>query len=354
MSSQPSIALPSVGDTFGACYIGSIIAAILYGVSTLQVVIYYKRYPNDWWVYRYSVTLLWALDTFQVALSTHALYFYLITMFGDLIGDLESDLWSMKLQLTLNNFLAVLYAIRLWKLGRYFHKILPCFVFLAVATSLSNNIVLARAYAESVVFRHYDMQIWPMKCKRTFKTGPGPPGITLDSHTVPNLLSVSIIKKSMYIFFATIEAADLIIVPMMCYYLHKSRRNTMFSTTAARLLRLMRLVLISGLATCVLSLIIIIAYVVWPDSLIFVGFHFILSKSYINSLLAMFNSRSVEQLNNRATERGVKALPAVLQMTPHRSEGNADDTNKAGIPLRHISSFKDKMDLSRGPLDVQV
>ncbi|KAK0445940.1 hypothetical protein EV421DRAFT_2034397 [Armillaria borealis] len=323
MSSQPSIALPSVGDTFGACYIGSIIAAILYGVSTLQVVIYYKRYPNDWWVYRYSVTLLWALDTFQVALSTHALYFYLIAMFGDLIGDLESDLWSMKLQLTLNNFLAVyvqwLYAIRLWKLGRYFHKILPCFVFLAVATSLSTTIYMA-----------YEI------------------------HTVPNLLSVSIIKKSMYIFFATIEAADLIIVPMMCYYLHKSRRNTMFSTTAARLLRLMRLVLISGLATCVLSLIIIIAYVVWPDSLIFVGFHFILSKSYINSLLAMFNSRSVEQLNNRATERGVKALPAVLQMTPHRSEGNADDTNKAGIPLLHISSFKDKMDLSRGPLDVQV
>ncbi len=28
----------------------------LYGISNLQVVIYYKRYPNDQWVYRYSVS----------------------------------------------------------------------------------------------------------------------------------------------------------------------------------------------------------------------------------------------------------------------------------------------------------
>ncbi|KAK0477496.1 hypothetical protein EDD18DRAFT_1337885 [Armillaria luteobubalina] len=102
MSTQPSEAIPSVDTTFGACYIGTIIAAILFGISNLQTVIYYKRYPNDWWVYRYSVAILWILDTLHVALSTHALYFYLITMFGDLIGGLESGLWTMKLQLSLN------------------------------------------------------------------------------------------------------------------------------------------------------------------------------------------------------------------------------------------------------------
>ncbi|KAK0474479.1 hypothetical protein EDD18DRAFT_1470670 [Armillaria luteobubalina] len=143
MSTQPSEAIPSVDTTFGACYIGTIIAAILFGISNLQTVIYYKRYPNDWWVYRYSVAILWILDTLHVALSTHALYFYLITMFGDLIGGLESGLWTMKLQLSLNISLVVyvqwLYAIRLWKLGRYFHKVLPSFVFLAVTASLGNS-----------------------------------------------------------------------------------------------------------------------------------------------------------------------------------------------------------------------
>ncbi|KAK0243655.1 hypothetical protein EDD85DRAFT_944985 [Armillaria nabsnona] len=97
MSSQPLIALPSIGETFGACYIGSLIATILYGISNLQVALYYKRYPNDWWVYQYSIAILWALDALHVAFSTHALYYYMIKMFGNFNG-LDCILWSMKLQ----------------------------------------------------------------------------------------------------------------------------------------------------------------------------------------------------------------------------------------------------------------
>ncbi|KAK0243626.1 hypothetical protein EDD85DRAFT_944952 [Armillaria nabsnona] len=136
MSLQSSIALPSVSTTFGACYIGSVIATILYGILNLQVVIYYKRYPNDWWVYRYSHCfglfihinlsaqftdryIRRVLDTFHVAFTTHALYFYLVTMFGNFLSALETDLWSMKLQLSLSNFIVVyvqwIYAIQLWK-----------------------------------------------------------------------------------------------------------------------------------------------------------------------------------------------------------------------------------------------
>ncbi|PBK84125.1 hypothetical protein ARMGADRAFT_1067433 [Armillaria gallica] len=86
MSSQPSTVTPSLGDTIGALYIGATIAAILFGITNLQTVIYYKKYPHDWWLFRYSVALLWVLDALHVALSTHALYVYLIDMFGDLAG----------------------------------------------------------------------------------------------------------------------------------------------------------------------------------------------------------------------------------------------------------------------------
>ncbi|PBK63032.1 hypothetical protein ARMSODRAFT_1024327 [Armillaria solidipes] len=320
MSSQPSAAIPSVGETFGACYIGSVIAAILFGISNLQMVIYYQRYPNDWWVYRYSVAVLWVFDTFHVVLSTHALYFYLITDFGNFIGDLESDLWSMKWQLCLNNFLVVfvqwLYAIRIWKLGRHFHKTLPWLVILAVAASTGTNI-----YA------------------------------TYETSLVPNLLSVSIIAKSVYIFFSTIAAADLIIASMMCYYLHKCKREIMHSTTMDILLRLMRLVLVSGVATSAISLSTLIAYIVWPGSLIFVGIHFVLAKLYINSLLAMLNSRSKHHSTNRATVVGVNSLPTVLRIPPHSSEGNADET----IPLRHIGeSFGAKLDPTKEAFGCQV
>lgn len=91
----------------------------LYGISIPQLVIYYRRYPNDPQLFRYSVTtpltlanllidyyiqigLLWCvagyprfvlsypvlpisriLDTLQLGLMSSALYFYLVTSHGN-------------------------------------------------------------------------------------------------------------------------------------------------------------------------------------------------------------------------------------------------------------------------------
>ncbi|KAK0243663.1 hypothetical protein EDD85DRAFT_1017486 [Armillaria nabsnona] len=125
MSSQSSTASPSLGDTLGALYIGATIAAVqvtfltrrdtcscihsgsLFGITNLQTVIYYKKYPHDWWLFRYSVALLWILDALHVALSTHALYVYLINMFGDLAGVLVHDVWSFKAQLDINIIIVI-------------------------------------------------------------------------------------------------------------------------------------------------------------------------------------------------------------------------------------------------------
>ncbi|SJL15329.1 uncharacterized protein ARMOST_18822 [Armillaria ostoyae] len=119
MSSQSSIVFPSVSETLGALYVGVTIAAVLYGVTNLQSVMYYRRYPSDWWVYRYSVGLLWVLDTVHVALSIYAVYFFLIHFFGDLNGALQYVSWSIKWHFFLNHFLVVyiqgLYALQLWQ-----------------------------------------------------------------------------------------------------------------------------------------------------------------------------------------------------------------------------------------------
>ncbi|KAK0190192.1 hypothetical protein F5146DRAFT_1225092 [Armillaria mellea] len=84
--------------TLGAIYVGGTIAAMLFGISNLQIVIYYKNYPNDSWIYRYSVAIIWILDALHVALSTHAVYHYLIDSFGNYPG-LYHIVWSFKLQL---------------------------------------------------------------------------------------------------------------------------------------------------------------------------------------------------------------------------------------------------------------
>lgn len=73
----------SMGETLGAIYIGATISAIFYGITILQTAVYFKLNPNDPWLFRYTVALLWILDTLHVALTTHALYFYLIKSFGN-------------------------------------------------------------------------------------------------------------------------------------------------------------------------------------------------------------------------------------------------------------------------------
>ncbi|KAK0445952.1 hypothetical protein EV421DRAFT_1902302 [Armillaria borealis] len=283
MNLQPSTAVPSIGETFGALYVGAIIAAV---ITNLQTVIYYKRYPNDWCLYRYSVALLWVLDTLHVVLSTHALYFYLIEMFGDLSGALVHSIWSFKAQLVINVVIVVyvpgLYAIRLWKLGRHFHKILPWLVFLAMASSLGAGI-----------FMIYEIS------------------------TTPNFSAISDIKTSIYAVFSTVAATDFVIALMMCYYLHKSRAAMNVSTTACRVLNLMRLVIVSGLATSTCSLLTLISYIAWPESLIFLGIVFILPKLYVNSLLAMFNHRPKHQSKKSNRGRGSYSTSAILQFAPH-------------------------------------
>ncbi|KAK0471872.1 hypothetical protein IW261DRAFT_1571563 [Armillaria novae-zelandiae] len=301
MSLDSSSMLPSVSETLGAVYIGVTIAAVLYGVTNLQAVIYYRRYPNDWWVYHYSVGFLWALDTVHVALSTYAVYVFLIHFFGDLDGALEYDSWSMKWQVYMNDVLAVyiqgLYALRLWQLGRHFHKTIVYFISLAVVASFG-----------TVIYVVYDISI------------------------TPNIASSSSLKTPIYVFFSTIATTDLIIAIPMFYYLHKSRTIILVPSTATVLLRLMRLVLMSGLATSACSLLTLITYIVWPKSLAFLGIHFVLSKLYINSLLAMLNSRSKHCSASQSMEDEVNSLPTTLRITPISSEGDVTETD-INIPV---------------------
>ncbi|KAK0486044.1 hypothetical protein IW261DRAFT_1415895 [Armillaria novae-zelandiae] len=80
-----------LSETLGALHIGATLAAILFGVTNLQAVIYYKKYRNDRWFYKSAVALLWTLDALHVALGAELIYTCLIN-FGDLFA-LGSILW---------------------------------------------------------------------------------------------------------------------------------------------------------------------------------------------------------------------------------------------------------------------
>ncbi|KAK0471450.1 hypothetical protein IW261DRAFT_1612042, partial [Armillaria novae-zelandiae] len=184
--SSPDI--PSLGMTLGAVYIGATVAAILFGITNLQAVVYYKNYPADWWVYRYSVALLWILDALHVALSTHALYYYLINLFGNFTA-IYNVVWSFKAfcSAILFNVLIImavqaLYTVRLWKLDQNSYKVVLWFVILAVIAAFSSGIY-----------------------------------VVVDVYSISNFLSMEHIRKAIWTAFSAAAVSDFIIAFSMCY-----------------------------------------------------------------------------------------------------------------------------------------
>ncbi|KAK0184982.1 hypothetical protein F5146DRAFT_210923 [Armillaria mellea] len=109
----PVADMPSLGMAIGGPLVGLSITAII-----PQLVIYYRRYPTDPRLFRYSIVLLWILDTLQLALISSALYFYLITSHGNYQALLKLT-WPLRSQNTVSRVVVVgiqaLYTIRIWK-----------------------------------------------------------------------------------------------------------------------------------------------------------------------------------------------------------------------------------------------
>ncbi|PBK66684.1 hypothetical protein ARMSODRAFT_959823 [Armillaria solidipes] len=286
--------------TLGAVYIGATIAAVFYGITILQTVIYYKQYPNDPWLFRYSVAVLWILDTLHIAISTHALYFYLVESFGNYLHQFEI-IWSFPLQLLVNMLIVVgvqaLYAVRIWKFGRNFHAVLPWFIFLAVAASFATGIY-----------------------------------VIYDTYTLSSFFDLPTISTSIYVVFSTLAGADFCIAATMCFYLHKGTTMTGFSSTIKIVVGLMRLVVISGLATSACSLFTLIVYIAWPNSLIFIAVDFILPKLYINSLLAMLNARNVQMRGGSQPERPVDELK-FLRFAHHTTRSGPSNSAETSVDV---------------------
>ncbi|KAI0712971.1 hypothetical protein C8T65DRAFT_829169, partial [Cerioporus squamosus] len=88
----------TMDNTLGAVLIGNLIAACLYGLTTIQTYIYFGRCREDSIWLRSLVVFLWILDTVHLAFISHTVYTYTVTDFGDFAA-LSKPVWSTVGQL---------------------------------------------------------------------------------------------------------------------------------------------------------------------------------------------------------------------------------------------------------------
>ncbi|KAK6988097.1 hypothetical protein R3P38DRAFT_3229648 [Favolaschia claudopus] len=83
-------------DNFlGTWLIGLILSSVLFGVTCLQIFLYFTKYcSRDRGILKIFVLFLFALDAFHLALVSHSLYSVVVTNFGDYV-QLGIAPWSL-------------------------------------------------------------------------------------------------------------------------------------------------------------------------------------------------------------------------------------------------------------------
>ncbi|KAG7441238.1 uncharacterized protein BT62DRAFT_546460 [Guyanagaster necrorhizus] len=280
----------SLDNTLGAFVIGASFANILFGITCLQSSFYYRNYPNDGWIFKASVGIIWVLDTIDVAVTTHVWYFYSIKNFGNFQAFTQGNIvWSFKLHIlicvSIRVFVQAVYALRLWKLGHHLYQSILWLVILVTASNAGCGIYLVK-----------------------------------DVFSIPSFSQTPTIRNALISLFAMSISAEFILSVAMMYTLNKGRTSSVFPNTIAILLTLMQMVLISGLVTSLYSMLILVTFLLWPDTLIFLGVDCIQPKIFINSLLAMLNARNT--VRNIDDSFHLPIIDSVAKSVhDHRAEG---------------------------------
>ncbi|KAJ4479133.1 hypothetical protein J3R30DRAFT_3882105 [Lentinula aciculospora] len=303
---EGSLQSQSFDNTLGAVFIGMVGATFLFGITTLQVYLYYHHYNRDSHFHKFAVAVLWILDTTHLVLIVHAAYHYVIKGFGDAFN-LAFIVWSVKVQVTINViiilFVQSLYAYRVWILGGYHHGVLGYIVAGVVLGGFGIGVVLA--------YKIYTIQMFE------------------ELHTISWTIDLSL---------ATSTAIDFTIASTMCFYLHKSRGSE--SQLNSRISTVMQYSLGSGLFTSACSLSTLFTYTLMPNNLIFLGLQFLSTKFYVGSFLAMLNARQhrTKNADGQGSSDGKPGIEFRVQTSTDTDEDARWQHETASTPPHSLAS----------------
>ncbi|KAG2069955.1 hypothetical protein BDR04DRAFT_1100861 [Suillus decipiens] len=263
-SAQDPIPQLDIGDTFGALFIGVIIAAVLFGLSNVQTLIYFQTHKGTGMsFYKLTAIYLWIFDALHLALIIHCMYYYLVINYAN-VNALTEIVWSFKLSVVIEVFIVyavhILYAYRIWIFSKGKSRTLPIAV--GIVITLNSGVVIALLWA------------------------------LYQCHDFSDLLKV---EWATYMALATITFADVVVASSLCYLLATSR--TGFSSTDSLITKLTAYIINTGCLTSVCSMTAVITCAAMPKNFIFLAIEFLLAKVYVNSFLALLNARHYTQVN---------------------------------------------------------
>ncbi|KAI0313147.1 hypothetical protein OF83DRAFT_1175950 [Amylostereum chailletii] len=246
----------------GPVFLGSIAGWFLFGVSVVQLYIYYVTFPSDRKITQYSVYIIFALDTLHSVVITGVAWIPLCAGWGDPAALRHPGFWLGWIPCVsgvVATWVQLFYAWRIHKLGKW--KVVPCMViFLA----------LAQAGAALAV---------------------GISSILNDD--VANLHNPSMFSRTI-IWLGGGALIDVIVTTSMIYLLHAAKKNSIISHRGELTInRLIRLSAETGTATALSALLELILFLALPETDLHLFVAMMLCKVYTNTLMASLNARAV-------------------------------------------------------------
>ncbi|KAL5522439.1 hypothetical protein ACEPAG_8455 [Sanghuangporus baumii] len=265
-------------------YWGFVLATVLLGVTIIQAFIYFKNY-DDKAPLKLFVSTLITLDILSSALMAHVILYYMIENYGNNDSLLSSPPGTFPAEWLATAVVAFLtqifYASQIYKLRRHSRRCIVPFVamiFFSLFAFLSNvGEFLLTLPSLSTTFDFSSCLVATI--------------LIMVLNYSKAVFSITILKSFTSIGNSFAAASDIIACYALCFFL-ASHRSDIGRNRITLVDTLMFYTVNRGILFCVAQLGNMIAYILAPTMLYWVPFHLCLSKLYVNSLLALLNSRN--------------------------------------------------------------
>ncbi|KAI9465029.1 hypothetical protein BJY52DRAFT_1184071 [Lactarius psammicola] len=307
---MPGSPVADIRNSFGAAFVGLIVSTTLLGLTIAQTWIYYWKYRNrDPKALKIFVAFLTVMDALHTILCVYAIYWYLILNFGNL-ENLGSSMWALNFQILITIVVGTsvqfYYARRVHVVSQSIICPIIIVVLVVIASSLGFFFTIEEAILKQ--FSRFRSLTWISRAGTI-------------AGAVADLLSAAAMCWSLY---RRKTGTDTIIMTLMVYSINSG--------------------LLTGAAMT-------ISFVVSPSSLIWLAILWVMSKCYVNSLLAMLNSRDYIRERSTTIKLDYAISPSSIRIDPP-SEAYGSKSRQPGISV-HSSTTSDfgrnKSDHDVGP-----
>ncbi|TFK86701.1 hypothetical protein K466DRAFT_600104 [Polyporus arcularius HHB13444] len=295
-----NLAVPVMGGLLVEIFV----ACILYGITTLQTLIYYQKYPRDRTFLKLLVGTVWFLETAHTAFCIQFIYGYLILGFSDYFNFLHIN-WGIGITVLCSASIALCvqgyYTWRVWIVsGKN-----------TVWTALIGTFALARVgFGIGSCILCYKYPSWP---------------ILRDSRS--SLVTVSG-------GLGSAALVDILVASTLTVYLRRRRSTGTWNKDSNNMInRILLYAVNTGAITCTASILCVILFAVQKNSLTFLGLVEIQAKLYSNSFLGSLNARS-HMRSSKSIHTFSSSAPRAPVLEVYQHTVVEDDSSKAPHSLQ--------------------